>query len=288
MESCRVLLISDVHLCSSDWYGRPSRERLQKMVEDIKEYHQNTPCKKIFFLGDYSLDFWAFNGGGCWLNEGKSDTADFITEIASQLPVPYEMIPGNHEQYGAEDWMKITGFPREYFVECGGYLFVMLDTFAGELDPKVHSDGVYSGANVALIRQALEQVPQIPVILCAHYFDMERETTAFLDLLRAEKRITALFCGHDHIIRIDDLGEQCGNLPLIHEGNYSYIGENGTPEDLMWGFEEVVLGEEGIQVAYIEPENEILFDGQPVHCPYRKQLTAMIPNRISAAKKEEQ
>lgn len=61
MTEARILILSDVHLCSLNWYGRSSRDRLQKMAEDIRAFFRVKPFSGIFLLGDYSLDF----GGIC-------------------------------------------------------------------------------------------------------------------------------------------------------------------------------------------------------------------------------
>ena len=66
----------------------------------------------ILFLGDYSLDHWAWNVKGSWLTEGKSYTKQFVETYLKELPAPHFMLAGNHEQYGEELWKSITGFSR--------------------------------------------------------------------------------------------------------------------------------------------------------------------------------
>lgn len=279
MTEARILILSDVHLCSLNWYGRSSRDRLQKMAEDIRAFFRVKPFSGIFLLGDYSLDFWGHLQGGSWLNERRSDTKRFVEEFASQFPTDYYMLPGNHEQYSLEDWQRITGFPREYAVVCNEYLFIMLDNYSGILNPDRHSDGVYSQTNVAYIRRSLQEHPGLPVILCAHYFDMARESEEFKNLLRDELRIVCLFCGHDHRIQIEELGERCGWVSLVHAGHYSYAGSGTSPYDVMWGFEEVILSEQGIQVTYVEPSNVVEWNGHRLKHSYREQLKKVISNR---------
>ena len=93
-----VIVCSDVHLCHIDWYGCPAEKRLQYMVEELNLRYRQQPYEKILFLGDYSLDHWAWDRGGSVLNDGVSNTANFIRDFASRLDAPYAMIPGNHEQ----------------------------------------------------------------------------------------------------------------------------------------------------------------------------------------------
>ncbi|MGN1081826.1 MAG: metallophosphoesterase family protein [Acutalibacteraceae bacterium] len=271
MKKTRILFCSDVHLCHINWYGRTSEDRMQNMVDDLNNYLSEKPYEKIVFLGDYSLDFWVCREGGTWLNSHLSNTDNFIKKYASQLKAPYYMAPGNHEQYGYEDWLKIVGTPRDDSFVLGGYLFVSCDNFSGDLDPKQHSDGVYVPTKLDFIKKAMDENPGLPVILCGHYFDWNIEPDEFFDFLKNEKRITALFCGHDHRTEVTDLGERADHVCIYHDGHYSYSGDGKTPLDIMWGFCDVTLSDEGIDVKYVEPENTVEFKKKPLEHKYREQ-----------------
>lgn len=109
----RIIVCSDVHYCHIDWYGVSCSDRLNKMVQDINDYKLKKYYEKILFLGDYSLDFWAWDIGGSYVRDGISNTSNFIDKIASKLDAPYYMLPGNHEQYGNKKWKEITGNNRQ-------------------------------------------------------------------------------------------------------------------------------------------------------------------------------
>lgn len=51
MTEARILILSDVHLCSLNWYGRSSRDRLQKMAEDIRAFFRIKPFNGILSFG---------------------------------------------------------------------------------------------------------------------------------------------------------------------------------------------------------------------------------------------
>lgn len=260
----RVILCSDVHLCHLGWYGVSSEDRLETLVQNLNERYTDTPYERIVFLGDYSLDFWEWEIRGSWLNRGLSNTIWFVEDYASRLRAPYTMIPGNHEQYGPERWRTFTGFEREQCFTAGGYLFITCDNFAGNLDPTTHSDGTYTPTDLSRVERLMKAFPDLPVILCAHFFDREKEPEAFFDFLRREKRITLLCCGHDHVALAEDLGERADHLTLLHDGAYSYTGGGRTPDAQRWGFCELTLREDGVEMRYIEPKATLAPDSAPI------------------------
>ena len=82
----KLMVLSDVHLCHKDWYGKSSRERLCEMVENLCEHYRRRPYEKLLFLGDYSLDHWEHEILGSYLREGLCNTEIFVRELASRLP----------------------------------------------------------------------------------------------------------------------------------------------------------------------------------------------------------
>lgn len=246
----QVIICSDLHLCHHGWYGVEGEARLEEFLAAIKKIHQKTPIDQIFMLGDYSLDFWAWQIKGCYLNEGKSYTADFIKKFASRLPAPYLMLAGNHEQYGEEKWQELCGNSRQWAKKIGGWLFIGCDNFAGNLDPSEHSDGTYTPTDLAFIKEQLKLYPDSPAILLSHWFELTKEPQEFFDFLQKEKRITLLFCGHDHLHKITDLSEYGAEVSIYHDGNFSYTRD---PKEQLWGFCSLSLSDEGVEVQYIEP-----------------------------------
>ena len=76
----KVLIMSDVHLCSGDWHGTTSENRMDKMIEDLNKAYAAEPYDAIFFLGDYSLDFWKYEKSGSFLYQGISNTNKLVTD----------------------------------------------------------------------------------------------------------------------------------------------------------------------------------------------------------------
>lgn len=272
MKRTRVLIASDIHDCRLEWYGLSNRARLERFVCDVEAEYQNDPCEALLLLGDYSLDHWRWNTKGCYLEEGVSYTQDFADTYMKRLApdgMPVRMIAGNHEQYGDGLWNVLTGgFHRQDHLVVGDILFVLLDTYGEHLDPTVHSDGTYSGADVGYIKALLDRYPDKKVILCAHFFTPDIESAEFKTLVREESRILCLFCGHNHKSRVAPLGEAYGNKSLLYTGNYSYSGEKEDPLRCPWGFRDLVITEEGIVSRYITPKNTYVIKDETIEIPY--------------------
>ena len=277
MTEKRMIFCSDVHLCHIDWYGVSSKDRMENMITKLNEYYEEKPYEKIMFLGDYSLDFWAWDICGSYLREGVNNTENFKKYYADRLKAPYHMMAGNHEQYGDEKWEQITGVKRDSSFVAGGYLFIASDNFSGILDPDFHTDGEYSPTKIDFVKSEMEKHPDLPVILCSHFFDKTKEPPEFFEFLKNEKRIVFLICGHDHINTVTDFGE---DVKLYHDGHYSYAGGHQSPDKLMWGFCEAVLTDDGVDIRYIEPENELtLENGTPHKHTYREQTHVFFKRR---------
>ena len=149
----RILITSDVHNCHCTWHGTPNDVRMETYVRAVEEAKRRNPYDMTLCLGDVSLDFWAWSEGGSYLwDPPVSRTAEFITKIMPHLPAPFYITPGNHEQYSPADWLRITGQPREQIVRTDYAVFVLLDSFSGDLGPTENSDGTYQPVNCALIR----------------------------------------------------------------------------------------------------------------------------------------
>ena len=278
----KVLIMSDVHLCHGEWHGISSENRMTKMIEDLNKAYENEPYDAIFFLGDYSLDYWKYEKSGSFLYQGVSNTHKLITDYLPRLSCPaYYMIPGNHEQYGHELWKKLTCFERQFAVYQKGFLFLMLDTFGGDLDPQTDSDGTYTPVDVDYVQTQMALYPDTPVLLCSHFFDLRHESDEFKQLVQKEKRILGLFCGHDHTNRIEAHPALGGKL-IIHDGHFSYAGYRQNAVRCPWGWLEVKLFEEGITCTYNWPES-VMEDNNGVHS-FPAGQSAMIQLQFDADK----
>ena len=97
MEKKRVLLMSDLHYCQEEYGGISRDEKANRILEFIRAEHEKFPFSAIFFLGDYSLDHWAWNTKGCYLNDGMSYTRVLVENLMPRLKklgVPICMIAG--------------------------------------------------------------------------------------------------------------------------------------------------------------------------------------------------
>ncbi len=267
MEQKRVLLVSDTHSCHHEWYGVSTEARMERLIMHIGEEYAREPYEMILFLGDYSLDHWKWQVGGSWVSQQRSYTKEWLDQYAHRLPpVPYYLLPGNHEQYGEVLWEQLTGCKREMTVVLGDYLFILWDAYAGELDPDYHHDGVYTPLNVEKIRHLMAENPDKRVILCSHHVAIEREQSEETAVLLSDPRIVCLFAGHTHRADVRELHGK----KVIFTGNYSYCNTavKGDPRPYMWGFRDLYLNDTGIVTRYIVPENTAIFNGEEVTVPY--------------------
>ncbi|MBR5867886.1 MAG: metallophosphoesterase [Clostridia bacterium] len=231
----RLLIVTDIHHCHPVWHDTKSEDRMELLCKTLGDAYEKSPYDAILALGDYSLDHWAWNEGGSFLWEPPvSNTGNFVRDYIPKTPAQWFMIPGNHEQYGPKDWETITGRPREYLVTYGDYLFLMLDTFGGELDPDYNHDGCYTGVNADLLAKALEAYPEKNIILCAHDLMPEREGEEVRRLIYENPRILCAFTGHTHRDNTRILSSTWRNLPVFYSGDFSYNG--GRDKEKNWGY----------------------------------------------------
>ena len=271
----RVLFASDLHHCHMMWHGVDSNDRMERLNRAIRDEYEREPFDLFLMLGDYSLDFWAWSTKGCYLNEGKSYTEEFVKLFTPHIPCPFYMIAGNHEQYGLEKWKDLTGCERRTTIAYREALFILLDNYGADLDPTEHSDGTYTPTDIAYVKDQMAAHPDAKhVFLCAHEFDMGREGEDFKTLLREENRIVALLAGHTHLSAPVPLGEECGNKLLLRTGQFSY---SGNIKESRWGFRELRFDEDGaISTAYITPPSDVVIDNALVHKDRGEQDAAVL------------
>ena len=273
MKPTRIIIASDIHYCEEGWYGMAREEKGDLLAADLAREYQTSPYDALLLLGDYSLDHWVWGTKGTYLTRGLSETGLFARQVLPRLApegVDVRMIAGNHEQYGEENWERLTGHHRRDHLLCGGVLFILCDTFGGDLDPTEHSDGTYVGVDVGEIRALMARYPHHKVILCAHWFHIEAESEEFRELLRAEERILCLLCGHAHISRVLSTGEENGNKPILYTGHYSYSGEK-SPLRCLNGYRELILEEDRLTSAYIAPAHTYVIDNVTFHTEPARQ-----------------
>lgn len=250
VETKRLLFVTDIHNCRFEWCNTSNQERMELLCRSLREEYEKQPYDAILSLGDYSLDFWKWREGGSFLWETPvSNTDHFVKNYVPQMPVDFYMIPGNHEQYGNELWSKIVGKPREYVILYGDDVFVMLDTFAGHLDPKENHDGYYTGIHTDFLSQVLKDHPDKRIFLCAHDLCVPQESEASRTLIYENKRIVCAFAGHTHRDNTLILPESWRFLPLFYCGDFSYNGK--SQEIKNWGYRILDLSGVSLSTEYI-------------------------------------
>ena len=277
-QEYRIVLCSDLHCTHvSPMYDIDYRDRMRLWVETVKREHASHPIDLLLILGDVSLDYWSVRDLGTFLAEGHSSSFEFVRDYLSEVPkeIPTLMIPGNHEPYSAENWKKLTGFDRTGHFALGKNLFILLDNYAGSLDPKTQEDGVYSVSNVEEIKRLMAQYPEHDVYLCAHYFDIDNESDSFRTLLRENDRIKCLFAGHTHVSSVIKLGAEWGNKAICQTGHYSNSADRTNSLADFWGFRELLIRNDGISTKYVIAENHVNLDGRYFDIE-RREINALV------------
>ena len=259
----RILLVTDFHYCKN-YYGVSMDDRMNRMVKHINAEHEKDPLSMIIFMGDYSLDHWGYDKTPpvTYINTGVSHTQLFMEKYKSKLPdVPMFWLAGNHEQFGEENWKKITGNSRQGYEVIEDYLIIMWDSYGADLDPKTHSDGTYTPMDTEWVGGLMAEYPDKKVILISHSFSTTKEL-GNSEAIVSDDRVVALFAGHNHSSHLQNLGSDFGYKTLAFAGNYSYYGSEGDPGDHPWGFRDLVLEHDKVRSAYIITENSIIVNGK--------------------------
>lgn len=260
LRDLRVIVSSDIHCTDlQEWYNVGFRKRMQHWVDSIKAEHAEKPIDLLVINGDISLDYWV--NGGSVINKGKGTSSIFINDYLSQLPdeIPVYILPGNHEQYSDEDWFALTGNHREGYMDLGGRLFIFLDNFSGNLDPKTHHDGVYTPTDVAYIEELMSKYPEHDVYLFAHYFDTSKETSKFKKLISENDRIKGMFAGHTHLSAVVNLDASWGNKTIAQTGNFAYYKD--SEKQSFWGFRDLIITSQNAYSRYIIEESKATING---------------------------
>ena len=276
-KELRVIISSDVHHCTTNWYNLSSSIRMQMWVNAIKEEHEKKPIDLLIINGDTSLDYYAKQG--TYTEQGISYTKEFVERFVSQLPeeIPVYIMPGNHEAYTNAKWKEITGNDRQQTVAMKGNLFILLDNYGSEVGLKYDGDAACTPTDVGYIEQQMEAHPECnKVWLIAHHFDVKNESEEFKALVKNNKKILGLFSGHSHQNSVTNLGAEFGGKKLAQTGNFSYSYYTAMPsgdeaKDLsnlknsFWGFRELnIMSEAGISNYIICKTSGASYNGQVI------------------------
>ena len=216
IEAISALPNVKVSVAAGDAMGHTQREKINKIRDAVILEHANSPIDAVLVLGDLSIDDFGFR------NLPMRWCERFKTECMDALPCPSFAIAGNHDSHPNEVWREIFGYEREYALEFGDVVFLMLDNFRA-LPAHSASGAAYTPTNVDFLRAMLDKYNGKKIFLCSHHFDLDKDSAEFYNEVRSNKNIISLFRGHTHIHKVisDPL---LGSKPLIDIGGYAYMG----------------------------------------------------------------
>ena len=246
MKKTRILLISDIHctteqtakelkeispiikgsLANGPILGYTQRERMEFMLKCIEQEHKKSPLDAILIPGDLSIDDYDFR---ClprnYCDGVKKDYLD-------RFPVPYDVIPGNHDSYPDVLWHKVFDTHRQFSVVVNGVLYLMADTYART--PAWSASGSpYVPLDLVWAKREMEKYPDLPVFLVAHFFNPRAEGEDFSSFLAQNSRIRGLIMGHTHRFEVLENREAFGGKPVFDIGGFSYYTQ---PTNGVWDF----------------------------------------------------
>lgn len=265
----RILLSSDIH-CNDlqTWYGVSNADRMQHWVDSVRWEHEQHPIDLLLLLGDFSLDHWMY--GGQWLKTGTSGTEEFFERYLSQIKdIPYVAVSGNHEQFSPQKWTELTGCESETAVVIGNTVFLLLDTFSGDLDPDHDHDGVYVPQDAEKLNEVVNTYHGKNIYLASHWFDADKETDAFCRLISECDDIKGMFVGHTHYCTVKERPDRFGSKKLAQTGNFSYTSHSDTAATF-WGFRDMIIADNAAVSSYTVVQSHAVLNGESVEIPYQK------------------
>ena len=247
---------------SGPMFGYTQDERMEIILSDINDQaEENGILDAVFLLGDLSID----NKGYANLHEDFLKT--FKDNYLSRLQYPWYAIAGNHDSYTDTEWETYMGRKRQYSVEIGNAVFIMLDTFEAA-HATTASGSNYVGVDTEFLAAELakEEYADKIIFLCAHYYHERKNTTndaALQAVLEAEKadknRIVCLFRGHSHNSRIITDQTSMAGIPIVDIGGYAYNPDgvdgdyNVFQEAYAWGYQVLEWDENEVRLYHVKP-----------------------------------
>ena len=227
-------------------FGYSQDKKIGEMFADINGYiESNGAINSLMLLGDISID-----------NKGYSNLKDdFLklfkeTYLTEDLAYDWYALAGDHDSYTNDEWKAIMGCDRQYSVEVGNAVFIMLDNFAAT-HATSNSGSEYDGIDIDFLTTELAKYPGKSIFLCSHYYAPNKDTendAAFMALLNQYDNIVCMFRGHSHNSAYYSAGS-LGGFPIIDIGGYAYndkayvTNDDGTKnfnvfdKDYAWGYQ---------------------------------------------------
>ena len=232
----RILLVSDMHYTTEETseemklinptvkpsaaagnaFGFTQREKIEKVYESIVREHEKAPLDAVLILGDLSVDDYSFRNLPNFCKRFKEDCMD-------RLPCPAYAIPGNHDSYPDEVWHEVFGYGRQFALEIGGAVFLMLDVFCST--PASGASGAaLTPIDLEFLKESFQKHKGKKIYLCAHHFSDRLFSEEVAELIRENNDVVCLFRGHVHKNAVIPLGETLGNKLLFDIGGFAYEG----------------------------------------------------------------
>lgn len=241
--------------------GHTQGDRMRNIYLDIKYFSKRQNVDSVLVLGDLSNDDYPVNKIGINADGTFSDiTKNYVYKFKNNLMTKFQSemgiasswaLPGNHDSYTNDQWKQIMGYDRQYAIEIGNAVFVMLDTYEAD---GVSTKSEYRGVDIDWLRAQLDANPSWigkPIFLCNHYYKQNTDdsnllasnTIAVQELLTEYEALgyqfVSMFYGHIHktATRYVFSGKK---MPILVAGGYAYNTDSQDYDAFYdhsaWGF----------------------------------------------------
>lgn len=120
----RFAIVTDIHIENNNdadiTYGNADI-RTQALIDSVNAEHDEKGLDFLLITGDIAVGV------------PTEPLKKFFNTFATQLKMPYVVIPGNHDNVGNDVWKEITGFNRQFSFETESIYFICMDTFPNNL-----------------------------------------------------------------------------------------------------------------------------------------------------------
>lgn len=242
---------------NGDAFGKTQGQKTEKIYNDIMEEYRRSPLDAVLILGDLSIDDFDFR------HLPENFCKKFKEECMDRLPCPAFAIPGNHDSHPDCVWRDIFGYSREFVIEFGECVFVMLDTFS-DLPAKSASGALHTQINDVFLKEALDKYKGKKIFICAHYLCDKTFSDTACRLIRECPDVVCMYRGHTHHSAVIDTDESLGNKRIVDIGGYGYQGMKNSDGKWIfseydsswgWGYQILEVYEDCVKTYHTKVEN---------------------------------
>ena len=205
MSEIRLAMIGDMHLKSEESFA---------LFEVVLERVEEDNPDRLILLGDMT-------------NDGEPEFVERIATTLSRFPVPYTIVPGNHDLGNVGEYDRLTRFfggfegdgPLTGSFDLGEYQGIVLDT-NNTIPDKDQWHGYVEEPGMRALEAELSRAgTDRPILLFGHAGLAGKPEELTLDVGNADDvldrldgcNLRAAFHGHAHILRI----HRRGDVPFI-------------------------------------------------------------------------